>query len=507
MDSLLPFYPVIVSLCEKLSFQELKSLSLTSKGWWEATDSFMIKRALLNMNKPCGIEFFRKYKFVRISKVDLKDVIVRIPDSTEEINLETSGIDSFKQFLKFKRLKNLTVDNFSLPQVTPTPTELTLGLQSLRANATEKSVSLLQTLIGANSSMESLSLEFSTYNYGLYKKDFKVFIKNIHLPKLLTFSITGFYFDFKDELIEFFEKHKDLKDCSLNGLEVNTQVVKSLRRNCRNLERLSLETCVGLEPTQNTSNELKLMTKLKHLDLSYTSFTVADLEKLHSRQLQTFKMAFIWVTTPQAKSILQSMRYLRVLDISQCQGDLDSSILPYIAETMPQLVDLTLRELELCCNGSNKQSYAKFERLEKLEMSCSESTFCSLRAPRLRIFTSNNSDIGSNGIRLIVDSSPLLEELTLNNYEIVESDMEYIATNLHHLRRLQCEINKQGLKVLLTKTCIEECRLFTRIEDLNEVAKWKEGFEAFEYSEHSRVQGGGLSKRIITNGARTLFFI
>lgn len=146
MDSLLTLDPSIINICGRLSFQELKSLSLVSDGWREVTDSFVISRAILNINKPCGIEFYRRYKRVKVCEVDLKDVISCIPDSIEVLELKDSGIN-FMQLKKFKNLKSLTVDHASLPKQTPIPTDLVLGLQSLNIKVNGDSLELFQELI------------------------------------------------------------------------------------------------------------------------------------------------------------------------------------------------------------------------------------------------------------------------------------------------------------------------------------------------------------------------
>lgn len=512
MDSLLRFYPAIVSLCDKLSFQELMSLSLVSKEWLDATDLFVVKRALFVFLKEHGIAFpRRKYKFVKISEVDLELVIDTVPDSAEDIELETSRISNFTQFLKFKKLKSLTVDGFSLPQEAPTVTELALSLKSLKIIGTEDGLSLFKELIGANSSIESLSLDGGCTFY----EEFEDFIRNINLPNLMSVSITNLDHYFKDMLIDFFCKHKNIRCCSLDKSEINAEVVRALGKNCKNLERLSLRSCYFLEEREVTSNELNLMSKLKHLDLSYTSFTAEALEKLHSRQLQTFKMAHIQVNPTQARSILKTMKYIKVLDISQWGKNLDSSILPYIAGIMPNLVDLTIQELVLLpgCNDAlndvNKRSCSKFDKLEKLKMSyiiSADELIRLISAPKLRVFTSHHCDIGREGLRNIVNWGLLLEELTLKGYKMDELDMAYIATNSRSLRRLECKIDEPGLKILLTKTWIEECRLSTKVIDFDEIAHLKEGFQALDFSEHiDFLKLGRPSEQVITNGARTLF--
>lgn len=172
---------------------------------------------------------------------------------------------------------------------------------------------------------------------------------------------------------------------------------------------------------------------------------------------------------------------------------------------MPNLVDLSLTGSKLsstCDNVDNSlNSYLKFGKLEKLslaETTLAEQLLCLLDTPGLRTLDISHSDIGSKGIRYIADKSPLLEELLLGHNNTVESDLDYIAEHLPCLRRLECRTSVEGVKIVIAKTCIEQCRIGLSVrQDWSALNEWITTFKAFKlkyYKEGVR----------FTNGARIL---
>lgn len=351
MDSLLDYYPTIVNLCGKLSFQELKSLSRVSTGWWEVSDSFVVSRALLNINKQNEVQFLRKYKHVKVFDVKLSEVLSRLPECTEELKLVFSEISpsDFKHLQKLKNLKSLSFYNCYLPEETPNPAELVLGLHSLEITLNqERHFTFFQELIRANEWIENLSFEFG-HNIK-NKEPFKELLRNIHLSNLEKISIKPMiHMRLKDELIDFIRNHSNIKDCSLLSLVINDRVIKTLRESCGHLERLSLESCqiYELETSDVAVKELKLMRGLKHLDLTYTNFHVDYLETFNPKHLESLGLGCIPLASVKTRPILHSMKNIRVLDLSQFDPAtagfpddgpvLDSSILPFVAEQMPYI--------------------------------------------------------------------------------------------------------------------------------------------------------------------------
>lgn len=530
MDTLLRFYPTIVSLCEKLSFQELKSLSRVSKGWWELTSSFVVNRTVIEFNaydKPCEIEFLRKYKHVKINNIALSAVLDKLPDSLETLKLFFSQIQvqDFRHIQRFKKFKSLSINYpefLIFNEDSLNPVDLMLGLQSLEVCLYEDDLSVYQKLIHANGSIRSLSLYFTTSDEDTSEGAFNDFLRSIRLPNLLEFAIEARNIDLADGLRVFIQNHKDLTVCSLTNLEIKDDVISNLRRTCEKLEKVSLEGC--LELTGVSLKELKRMKALKHLDLSETSFAGYDLEKFRPRQLESFKICYSedaaieGLTSVQFQSMISLMRNIRVLNLSELQTDsgdpvLDCSILPLIAKQMPHLIDLNLSSLFLL--WKEVAGELNFNRLEKLDLSYSDITFKLLRlvkAPKLKVLIANHADVNSKGVKHMVDNSPLLEQLHLANCkDLFETDLTYITENLSLLRILDCKgctISEACFKRLLLSSSIEECKV-SMCGDFREFAKWKEGFEAIEYTPSSKCRSKfrhlDSEKLMITNGARSFF--
>lgn len=527
MDSLLSYYPTIVSLCEKLSFQELKSLSLASKGWYEASNSFIVNRTIIKFEeeKDGEIEFDRKYKHVKVRTIDYNDVHDKLSDSLETLELVCSAIENFSKFKKFKKLKTLSLNHSYILEEDFGPTDLVLGLDALKVYTEEQDLNTFQLLIRANGSIRSLSLEFTSYDEDLFEGEFNDFLRNIHLPKLQELSITTTELNLRSGLKDFFPNHKDLKVCLFNDVNIKDETVTVLRTNCTKLEKVGLKRCVDLSGV--TLNELKLMSRLKHLDLAYTNFTVKDLENFNPRQLESFRIRFAGVASVggldsmQTQSILLSMSNLKVLNLSGLQsynGDsvLDCRILPFIAEQMPNLMDLNLRDNFAICDEKEEiekylKSDLKFAKLEKLDLASIKLTdqlLCLINAPKLRVLLMDSSIIESKGVKHVVDKSPLIENLSVcESDNLVDSDVTYITKHLPLLRKLDLEFSKiseECFKTLVTDTYIEECTLSIR-GDCKEFAKWKEGFEAIETSNIEPRFFGDPKRWMITNGARRFY--
>lgn len=521
MDSLLSYYPTIVSLCDKLSFQELKSLSLVSKGWYEATNLFIVRRTVIKFHKchPCEIEFSRNYNDVIIYNSDLNDVDEKLPENLVALEISFCRIDDFKPLHKLKKLKSLAIH---FPQLFEPSSimDLVLGLQSLEVSTSETDLSIYQELIRANGSIRSLTLCFTTVDEDLYEGEFNDFLRNIHLPKLEHVSLYSCsYLNLSDGLKDFCQNHSDLKVCSLTNLKILDDTITILQKNCKKLEQIKLEKC--LELTGVTLKVLKLMKELKHLDLARTSFPVKDLERFNPRQLETFTFCFAETAridgffTVHLKSMLQSMYNMRVLDLSGLKSDygvaLDFKILPFIAEQMPSLVDLNLKQISDVCHGiGDFKEDLMFKNLEKLNISYTKLTdqlLCLITAPKLRILHMDYSYIESRGVLHIVNKSPLIEQLFLpSSCNIGDEDVIYIAGNLSHLRKLDvvfCQIGEGSFKKLLNETSIEAIGISMDEDYFTQFAKLKEEFEESDCNGNYRGFEG--HERMVTNGARFVF--
>lgn len=449
---------------------------------------------------PCGGVFLRKYKYVKLDTIDLHHVLSRvpIPDSIESIEFEDCAIIDFEPLKNFKKLKSLR--GFYLSTQMPNhPTNLALGLKSLVVDGLWTThLNLLQELIRANASIESLTILCFTDMSG---REFKNLIRNIYLPKLQEFPVqlAEAEFEVKDELIFFFRNHPHLKDCTLNEMEIDDRVVRALRESCVKLERLSLEECDFLR-SNGILNELRLMQVhgLKHLNLSRTSFPVEDLVTFNAEHLESFRLGNICIplSSMQTRSMLQSMHYVMVLDLSQHRtGDayIDSSILPFIAEKMPLLFDLNLTGLKMSSASGNADKSLKkdfkFEKLQKLNMTDTTSTdelLCLIHAPRLReLETEFTAFRSSKGVRHIVEQSPLIETLNINRCEMDDMDIKFITEHSLCLRMINCKTNGRGVKLLLTNTLVEVC--FVELvpqEDLMDVLNWTVESGTFQLDYH-----------------------
>lgn len=490
------------------------------------TNYFVINRSALCIDNNIDIgRFTRNYKNVWVAGNN--ELIYTLPESLETLKLEIYDGFDLKTLKRFKKLKNLSIFGNNVAKDTSNPTNFVLGLQSLEVtNLDEGTLDVIQELIRANGSINTLSLKMTTLDEDFYEGEFNDFMRNIHLPNLREFSIEARTLNLESGLMEFLQNHRCLEVCEFCNMNIGDVVVEELRKNCENLKRVSLKRCLQLGG--KTLNNLGLMRKLEHLDLTNTNFSAEDLGHFNSRQLKYFKICFSseaaigGLSSPQTQSLLQSMTNMRVLDLYQLQSHfggpiLDYTILPFISKQMPNLVELDLGGNFAICEDLALKDKLVFNKLEKLNLSSTELTdelLCLIYAPKLRSLDMGESEITTRGVHHIVRNSPLIEDLQLERpYNLHVSDVRYISEHLPFLRKLDLghfRMDEELLKHLMLETSIENCKCFIR-GDYEEYAKWKEGFKAAEYNCYglSRMRGGSgyVKKWKITNGVRNFLFI
>uniref|UniRef100_T1GCP3 F-box domain-containing protein n=1 Tax=Megaselia scalaris TaxID=36166 RepID=T1GCP3_MEGSC len=323
MDTLLNYYPVITTLCGKLSYRELKSLSCASKGWWEATNSLIVNKTLLKIDKPCCVKFQRKYKYVKIDKIDFEMVLPTLPDSIAIFNFKQIQIKDFQIFKRFKKLKGLWFYLCDFPAEIPNKEALIFGLESLHimlSNTNE--IALVDNFIKANNKIEDLQIQVSIYDDESSAEIMvNTVLANIHLPYLKEIYIRGWdNSDFNCGLIGIFKNISSIKSCKLKYLKLSDTIFENIHNTCKKLETLSIVKCENL--TGHFLKDIKKVPTLKHLELFKSEINVEELQKIYIPQLTSFRVSLSedspvsGMNSIQTQSMIKHMINLTVLDLT-----------------------------------------------------------------------------------------------------------------------------------------------------------------------------------------------
>lgn len=527
MEEITSYYPAVVNLCKYLSFWEIKQLTLLSKDWRDVTNPIIINRGyfFLCPSITGSYRYTRKHKHGKVTNVDFQEVLMQLPDSLEQLEFDCIRNWSFKDLQRFKKLKRLNFDGRGFMEpVQPIPDDMFMRLEYLDISLLDEHLDLIQGFINRCPLVKILQLHFM-FRHENKSEIFNDFLKNIHLPNLREFCILGYIEETArhvmktcnmvcdDGLMEFFQNHRNLRVCELKQLSIKDKVVECLRRNCDKLEKVLLHMCLQL--TGKTLCELQSMTRLEHLRIERINFKVEDMVKFkNTRQLKTFKYVFFHkgyegfnngLTTNQLKSMLNCAENMRVLDLSFVKGPESPhfKILPFIAERMPNLVELRLDGQNRISKKLNKRTEKEmyFGKLEKLTFylsSITDTLLGLIRAPQLRELAYTCAGSSGDGLMKLVAGSPLINSLNIQFSYLDSHVWEFCLDNLPYLRKLNTAlIHQEIFKKMVVETKVENShgQLVCSIEGEHvhhDFATWVDGFY--------------VDEKILWNGSRQFYF-
>lgn len=451
MDSLLSFYPAVSKVCEKLSWQELKNVSVVSKSWWAVTHDIIVNRVTLELSsvpKEHIAHLKRNYK--KIFRRTDEAGALQIPSSATDVELEVSlHKNNFRELYDLKKMKHLgLVLREGAPHSTPQP--LNQGLESLKIELwSEEILPWIKNLLEANKeSLRKLHVTWLAVGDIFY-------LENIIFPNLNSFSFSTSYPDIlKAETFEkFFKHHSKLQEITL--YQVPEHFTDLLLRNCTNTKKINIKfDCV----TSERASDLVKISSLESLVLHNTIRSL-DLMNMKSSNLQSLKTRFKGLFSEENFEIfLKSNQKLRSLNLLLFDSHGRQNIqLSAITRHIPEIYELHLRNLNLQ-RLEGVQTFAKLQHLS-LDSSNINHILLSLRAPSLRSFKFYGTDISERGIKALIENSPMVEDLLISSSSKLDDFCtKLIVENLVYLKYLDissCEnITNLSLELILVKSMI-----------------------------------------------------
>lgn len=365
MDILLSYNPAVDSICQKLSFGDLKSLSRVSKSWKEVTESILIKRTILHFDdnaKPCNIKFQRKYKNISLKSIQIERVKSHLSlEDVEYLKLTNMDLATINICENFKKLKSLDIDSCVLSK----KVKLDMGLTFLKVFSLEKrTLTVAQELIKTNDSIHNLNLNIFPKEDN-FVKFFNDFLQNIFLPKLHTFAIQLPLTDLYCGLKKFLKNHTNILVCTVNGklptlerfsLEKllrlmdepfdDLAIISFIAETLPKLKVLNLENLYeNIE--ENKPNMVINVSSFKNLEkLELDKILLIDkfLRSIRAPKLKDLVIKYSYLKFEGIKGIVENTAVLRVLTFVDCI-QLEKSVVTYLFESM-----LTLQKV-VCCIG------------------------------------------------------------------------------------------------------------------------------------------------------------
>lgn len=235
MDVLLSFYPTVSALCEKLTVEELKNVSVLSEAWWEITSQMVVNRTMLTISRGHEEEakrLKRNYQFLKIqwSEKEMKHKKIFIPRSCVHIEFYDILYDKdIEELLSLKHLKHLKINRADVCSKY-TMEQLKLGLKSFKMGTGN---TFLQNLLTANNeTLEEVYIKFKTKNNFLKNQGFR----NL---RCLKFALTE---ENATDLEEFLMSHAHLELLKLNVHTHSVNFLSFLEMNSSRTRKLCIKS-------------------------------------------------------------------------------------------------------------------------------------------------------------------------------------------------------------------------------------------------------------------------
>lgn len=436
-NDLLDFYPITVNLCQRLRLDDLKSLSMVSKEWWEATHLAITKRSWFKIDEQRDFEFLRNYKKVKIHRPYLKCELQKIPQEIETLSMRRLKFNSFKAINRFQKLKNLVLIDCKLPKRLCNSKDLVKGLTSLVLDIERTSIikglvkdaAAIEQLIKANYSLRKFECHLKFVNEEIFYN----FIQSISLPRLEEFSFFNFHLDCNNGLRIFAENHAGLKMIKLCDYTVNDETIITFLRSCTMIETIFLKGCN--EVTGSIIKSINKMRCLKNLKLEYLHIHSNELMQLDLRRFETFEFtseseSISKINLSQFRNWLPSSTNLRVLDLRQYECNTFllplTSALPLVSERLPNLIELSLQGINDHSDDKEIPPNIIFKHLIKLDLcfaGLTDTLLSKIYAPKLQVLNVKKSCLKFEGVKHMIDNSPLLRKIFL----ALNADLEFAA--------------------------------------------------------------------------------
>lgn len=512
-------FPDSVSLiCDNLTLADIKSLSLVSQEWFDATAGILSDRSVFHPSDPeCLKTFQRNFKNFTVSNVTSDDINHFLDNLISLLSrkrkLEEESKSQYKKYqiqsLRFESV-DLNSDNIyklkQLQSVTtlefiwctfrvdvdfevhhPINNFTSLDLRTLKVDV-DQLIDFFYIVKIIQDNKDSINcFHFTTSKLQLNDS----FIESIELPLLEEFYCKSTVYSWNFSGIQaFFEKHPLLKRCFLDGSFIESYTTNAIKANCPLLEELHLERA--------TSAQLQNVTDMKNLKgLSISGPEISKNSLLNLRDLKLEKLSIhihkssrLHMKKVDLETLLGGLKNLTEVDFSNSDNLLrhvKTEILCILSRSCPLLTKLDLsgnRSLEE--GRQDFEDMKEFENLRVLNLyntGLKDQTLNAIICPKLQEGNFGETDIKSEALRSFISRCPFMKIFKFRGSRwISDKDVSYVTSHLNYLRNLELQnctkLTFKSLEHLVKETFISDVTLSVQSFPipLEQAANINEGF-------------------------------
>lgn len=507
------FLDSVSIICENLTLSDIKSLSLVSQEWFDATAAVLSDRSIFHPTDPEYLKAFqRNFKNFTVSNVSPDDINLFLDNLISLLSrkrkLEEESNYKYKKYqIESLRFESVTLNRVNISKLSQLQTVATLEfiwctfevdehhpydltslkLQNLKIDV-DKHIDFFYLVKILQDNKDSIKcFHFTTSKLQLNDS----FIESVEFPILEEFYCKSTVYTWNFAGIEsFFQKHPRLKRCFLDGSFIESYTADAIKANCPLLEELHLEraTSAQLQHVPGIQN-------LKRLSISGPQINKSSLislsdSKLESLSIHIHKSGRIKMKTVDLETLLGGLKNLTEVDFSNSDNLLKTvktEILCILSRSCPLLVKMDLsgnRSLEE--GRKNFNDMKAFENLRVINLyntGLKDHALNAIVCPKLHQANLGETDIKPEAMRGFVERCPLLKLFKFRGSRwISDKDVTYLSKHLSYLTNLELQdctrLTFKSLEYLVKETFISDITISVQSfpMPLEEAAKIKEGF-------------------------------
>lgn len=363
------FHHISKKICKHLSLKSLKNLSLVSKQWFEIT-AFSIPEECVFKASNCeivkkNIRHYGKYKIESCDEV--RKIIGALHASMKRKRLKkrrkklkiilSDSILTEDVILGLFCLENLESLDIIDCKMGDGSGEFQVPNSSLKSLKTYNSIPLiLKNAI--NSCKNTLKrLHLTTAKDGL--------LSDLEIPFLEEFTVWEIYNI--EELNAFLKKHKYLKYCNFEGVQLTDETFTTFSKHLSNLKTLKVNRYSDL--SDYALRIMKELRSLENLSISRIKLSEKYLSEIGSQNMKSLDIGHLRtnLSLKDFEKLFSNMPNLTELNLSYCKHEEANKVLTVISKILAKLRVLDLSGTNFIC-GSADNEIRTFHNLQKLSL-------------------------------------------------------------------------------------------------------------------------------------------
>uniref|UniRef100_T1GVC9 F-box domain-containing protein n=1 Tax=Megaselia scalaris TaxID=36166 RepID=T1GVC9_MEGSC len=461
------FPDAVAIICESLSLSDIKSLSLVSLEWFDATSGILSDRSVFHPSDTEYLKNFkRNFKNFTVSNGTTNDIDLFLDNLIELLRRKRKMEEESQTKYKKYKIESLKFEGISLNSSNISK------LSQLQAVTT---LEFIWCTFEVNQH-EQIEEDLSSLNLKDMKIDLDKEIDLTYVLKILQ--------DNKNSIKTFHFTTSKLYKCFLSGSFLSTESARTIKEHCPNLEELTLERA-----TTSQIDHIKELKSLKRLSVSgpeIHTLNFGDL-KLNKLSVHIHNSGRINVTVSDFTVLLAGLPNLTEIDFSNSDNifkKVKVEIISLLSNNCPLLVKIDLSG-NRSLNEKKKIEVKQFKNLKILNFyntGLKEQILDLIVCPKLQELNLGETDISPNSFKNFISKTPLLKVLKCRGLQkFTDKEVFFLGESLKYLRNLELQdcskLTLKSLEFLIKEQFISDITIsISQTPNLEDVLKLKEGF-------------------------------